>query len=153
MISSRAELEKFSGEKVADLHKHFVDNLAWKCKRCDGKMQRIPEVLDCWFESGSMPYASRHFPFENKIKNSEFEFFKARTKKEIERCQQLRHQVFVKEQNIDEKLELDGKDFDENTRHFFAMKNEKIFGTVLRRETEERVWKVERLAISKEERR
>ena len=55
-VSSRAELEKLSGEKVKDLHKHFVDKLTWDCK-CGGKLQRIPEVLDCWFESGSMPYA------------------------------------------------------------------------------------------------
>ncbi len=55
-VSSKAELEKLSGEKVADLHKHFVDKLTWQCK-CGGKLQRIPEVLDCWFESGSMPYA------------------------------------------------------------------------------------------------
>ncbi|MFH0834004.1 MAG: class I tRNA ligase family protein [Patescibacteria group bacterium] len=56
-LSSKAELEKLSGEKVADLHKHFVDEIEIDCEKCKGKMQRIPEVLDCWFESGSMPFA------------------------------------------------------------------------------------------------
>ncbi len=56
-IGSRAELEKLSGEKVTDLHKHFVDEITFPCARCGGTMRRIPEVLDCWFESGAMPYA------------------------------------------------------------------------------------------------
>ncbi len=56
-LASRAELEKLSGKKVDDLHKHFVDAIEIPCEKCDGKMQRIPEVLDCWFESGSMPFA------------------------------------------------------------------------------------------------
>lgn len=63
-IGSIEELQKLSGEKVDDLHKHFVDKVEIKK---DGKIyQRIPEVLDCWFESGSMPYAQNHYPFENK---------------------------------------------------------------------------------------
>jgi len=66
VVSSIAELEKLSGEKVKDLHKHFVDELSWPCERCKGKMVRTPEVLDCWFESGAMPYAQKHFPFENE---------------------------------------------------------------------------------------
>jgi len=56
-ISSREELEKLSGKKVSDLHKHFVDEITFPCSKCKGEMKRIPEVLDCWFESGSMPYA------------------------------------------------------------------------------------------------
>ena len=64
-IGSRDELEKLSGHKVDDLHKHFVDHIEIDCK-CGSKMQRIPDVLDCWFESGSMPYAQNHYPFENK---------------------------------------------------------------------------------------
>ncbi|HEY9594609.1 MAG TPA: isoleucine--tRNA ligase [Spirochaetia bacterium] len=64
-ISSRAELEKKSGAKVTDLHKHFIDDLTWKCS-CGGTMRRIPDVLDCWFESGSMPYGQNHYPFENR---------------------------------------------------------------------------------------
>jgi len=55
-IGSGEELEKLSGAKVPDFHKQFVDELSWDCS-CGGKMKRIPEVLDCWFESGSMPYA------------------------------------------------------------------------------------------------
>jgi isoleucyl-tRNA synthetase len=63
-ISSVAELEKLSGRKVTDLHKHFVDDILIKK---DGKTyKRTPEVLDCWFESGAMPYAQHHYPFENK---------------------------------------------------------------------------------------
>ncbi len=66
IIGSIAELEKLSGEKVEDLHKHFIDDLGWKCSECSGSMKRIQEVFDCWFESGSMPYAQYHYPFENK---------------------------------------------------------------------------------------
>ena len=64
-LGSRAELEEKTGKKVDDLHKHIIDDLTYPCK-CGGTMKRIPEVLDCWFESGSMPYAQVHYPFENK---------------------------------------------------------------------------------------
>jgi isoleucyl-tRNA synthetase len=62
------ELEQISGEKIEDLHKHFMDKITFKCEKCDGTMKRVPDVLDCWFESGSMPYAQMHYPFENKEK-------------------------------------------------------------------------------------
>ena len=63
-VSSVAELEKLSGQKVTDLHKHMIDDILIKK---DGKTyKRTPEVLDCWFESGAMPYAQQHYPFENK---------------------------------------------------------------------------------------
>jgi len=52
-------------EAGGDLHKHHIDRLSWACL-CGGVMRRIPEVLDCWFESGAMPYAQVHYPFENK---------------------------------------------------------------------------------------
>lgn len=65
-VGSVAELEELSGEKVTDLHKHYVDELSWKCAKCGGTLHRTPEVLDCWFESGAMPYAQAHYPFENK---------------------------------------------------------------------------------------
>ncbi len=64
-LGSRAELEEKTGKKVDDLHKHIIDDLTYECK-CGGTMKRVPEVLDCWFESGSMPYAQVHYPFENK---------------------------------------------------------------------------------------
>lgn len=64
-MGSRQELEDKSGKKINDLHKHFVDEVHYDCS-CGGKMSRIEEVLDCWFESGSMPYAQTHYPFENK---------------------------------------------------------------------------------------
>jgi isoleucyl-tRNA synthetase len=62
------DLEKDSGEKINDLHKHSVDKIEVPCSECGGKMKRIPDVLDCWFESGSMPYAQQHYPFANKEK-------------------------------------------------------------------------------------
>ena len=65
-IGSVKELEEKSGEKVTDLHKHFVDKIKLDCPSCSGKMTRISQVLDCWFESGAMPYAQAHYPFENK---------------------------------------------------------------------------------------
>jgi isoleucyl-tRNA synthetase len=66
VLGSVEELEKKSGRKVDDLHKHFIDDIIYKCARCAGTMRRIPEVFDCWFESGAMPYAQLHYPFENK---------------------------------------------------------------------------------------
>ncbi len=61
-VGSRAELESLSGVAVEDLHKHIVDEIVIER---DGKTyRRTPEVLDCWFESGSMPYAQQHYPFE-----------------------------------------------------------------------------------------
>ena len=61
-VGSVADLEALSGEKVTDLHKHFVDKIII---HKDGKTyRRTPEVLDCWFESGAMPYAQQHYPFE-----------------------------------------------------------------------------------------
>jgi len=68
VIGSKKELEEFGGVKVEDLHKHFVDKIEMPCEKCGAKMKRISEVLDCWFESGSMPYAQMHYPFENKEK-------------------------------------------------------------------------------------
>ncbi|MFH1218507.1 MAG: isoleucine--tRNA ligase [Candidatus Peregrinibacteria bacterium] len=71
-IGSIEELKKLSGGKVPerngelDLHKPYIDEITFKCTKCKGEMRRIPDVLDCWFESGSMPYAQMHYPFENK---------------------------------------------------------------------------------------
>ena len=80
-IRSREELHSLSGTMLTDLHKHFVDEVTIPCakaegktpsgKPCAGTMKRIPEVMDCWFESGAMPYGQNHYPFENK------EFFEA----------------------------------------------------------------------------
>jgi isoleucyl-tRNA synthetase len=64
-LGSRAELKALSGKDAPDLHKHFVDEITIPCG-CGGTMRRVPEVLDCWFESGAMPYAQNHYPFENK---------------------------------------------------------------------------------------
>ena len=65
-VGSREELKKYSGVYPDDLHKQFVDEITFPCQKCGGTMHRIPEVFDCWFESGSMPYAQQHYPFENK---------------------------------------------------------------------------------------
>jgi isoleucyl-tRNA synthetase len=75
-IGSRDELKELSGVYPEDLHKHFVDEITFPCSKttgkgnvkggCGGTMLRVPEVLDCWFESGAMPYAQNHYPFENK---------------------------------------------------------------------------------------
>ncbi len=65
-IGSIEELEKYSGIKVDDLHREHVDQIEIKIDGEPGIYKRITEVLDCWFESGSMPYAQQHFPFENK---------------------------------------------------------------------------------------
>ena len=65
-IGSVDELEDKGGKKVSDLHSHFIDKIQLNCEKCSSKMNRIPDVLDCWFESGSMPYAQSHYPFENK---------------------------------------------------------------------------------------
>ncbi len=65
VIDSISALEKKSGQHITDLHKHFIDKITWNAP--DGsEMRRVPEVLDCWFESGAMPYAQNHYPFENK---------------------------------------------------------------------------------------
>ena len=68
VIGSVAELEEKCGKKVDDLHKQYVDELTWPSPDGKGTMRRIPDILDCWFESGSMPYAEEHYPFENKEK-------------------------------------------------------------------------------------
>ena len=75
VIGSIKELEEKSNQKIGDLHKPSIDKVEIDCL-CGGKAKRIPEVLDCWFESGSMPYAQNHFPFEDKD-NFEGNFFPA----------------------------------------------------------------------------
>jgi len=64
VIGSIAELEARCGQRVTDLHKHFVDPLTWPGASGEGTFRRVGEVLDCWFESGAMPYAQHHYPFE-----------------------------------------------------------------------------------------
>lgn len=65
-VGSVEELSRLTGEKITDLHKHYVDKLTIPSPTGKSPLKRIPEVLDCWFESGSMPYAQQHYPFENK---------------------------------------------------------------------------------------
>ncbi len=69
-VGSIAELEKLSGQKVQDLHKHFVDAIV--IKKGGQTYRRTPEVLDCWFESGSMPYAQQHYPFDRRDQLDKF---------------------------------------------------------------------------------
>ena len=67
VIGSRAELvEKCGAAKDIELHRPYLDDLTCKCAKCGGAMKRTPEVIDCWFDSGSMPFAQYHYPFENK---------------------------------------------------------------------------------------
>ena len=67
VIGSREELaEKCGAPKDIELHRPYLDDLTCKCGKCGGKMRRTPEVIDCWFDSGSMPFAQYHYPFENK---------------------------------------------------------------------------------------
>ncbi len=67
VIGSRAELvEKCGADKNIELHRPYLDELTCTCAKCGGKMSRTPEVIDCWFDSGSMPFAQYHYPFENK---------------------------------------------------------------------------------------
>jgi isoleucyl-tRNA synthetase len=68
VFGSVKELEEASGEKIKDLHKHVVDKIVLKCEKCGQAMKRIPDVLDTWFDSGSMPYAQMHYPFTDKEK-------------------------------------------------------------------------------------
>ena len=65
-IGSREELVGLCGSEVDDLHKHVIDLVEIPSPTGRGTLKRVPEVLDCWFESGSMPYAQNHYPFENK---------------------------------------------------------------------------------------
>ncbi|MDD5484299.1 MAG: isoleucine--tRNA ligase [Kiritimatiellae bacterium] len=63
---SLAEINKYAKKPLEDLHKEFLDEVTIPCPKCSRAMHRIPEVLDCWFESGSMPFGQCHYPFENK---------------------------------------------------------------------------------------
>ena len=64
-VGSIEELFTLSGVRLTDLHKHVVDRVTFPCPQCAEAMKRVPEVLDVWFESGSMPYAQHHYPFED----------------------------------------------------------------------------------------
>ncbi len=68
-VGSRKELEKLSGNPAAgtvELHRPYVDEITCTCPKCGKTMRRVPEVIDCWFDSGAMPFAQHHYPFENK---------------------------------------------------------------------------------------
>jgi isoleucyl-tRNA synthetase len=65
-MGSIADLKKYTGVELKDLHREYVDDLSFSIPGEEGTYKRIPEVLDCWFESGSMPYAQLHYPFENQ---------------------------------------------------------------------------------------
>ena len=69
VMGSRREIQERSGVEIDDWHRPAIDSVLLKCS-CGGEMRRVSDVLDCWFESGAMPYAQNHYPFENK---SQFE--------------------------------------------------------------------------------
>ncbi len=67
VMGSKEELKtKCNTGKDVELHRPYLDSLTCKCPKCGGRMKRTPEVIDCWFDSGSMPFAQYHYPFENK---------------------------------------------------------------------------------------
>ncbi len=67
VVGSKAELKELGGiEGDIELHKPYVDKITFKCPKCGGEIHRTSEVIDCWFDSGSMPFAQLHYPFENK---------------------------------------------------------------------------------------
>jgi isoleucyl-tRNA synthetase len=67
VVGSRAELAQLSGcDENIELHRPYIDQVTFPCPECGKTMKRSPEVMDCWFDSGSMPYAQHHYPFENK---------------------------------------------------------------------------------------
>ncbi|MCL2255568.1 MAG: isoleucine--tRNA ligase [Firmicutes bacterium] len=69
VVGSKADLRKLGGlKKDIELHKPHVDNVTWKCSCKKGTMKRTPEVIDCWYDSGAMPFAQYHYPFENADK-------------------------------------------------------------------------------------
>ncbi|HWP81452.1 MAG TPA: isoleucine--tRNA ligase [Bacteroidota bacterium] len=65
-VGGSGKSQTMSHEPILDLHKPYVDEIAWKCSRCGGTKHRTPELIDVWFDSGSMPFAQWHYPFENK---------------------------------------------------------------------------------------
>ena len=68
-VGSREELKNLSDNDNAltvELHRPYIDEITIKCPECGGTMKRVPEVIDCWFDSGAMPFAQHHYPFENK---------------------------------------------------------------------------------------
>ena len=65
-LGSLAEVQERSGRELPDPHRPYVDEHTWPCAECGGEMRRVPEVIDVWFDSGSMPFAQRHAPFENE---------------------------------------------------------------------------------------
>lgn len=65
-VASIEELQTKTNSVFTDIHPHKIDSFGFACSKCSGNMKRIPEVFDCWFESGSMPYAQNHYPFENQ---------------------------------------------------------------------------------------
>ncbi len=70
-IGSREQLERMSGNpkaKTVELHRPYIDEITCTCPECGKTMKRVPEVIDCWFDSGAMPFAQHHYPFENKEK-------------------------------------------------------------------------------------
>ncbi|MBL8050065.1 MAG: isoleucine--tRNA ligase [Anaerolineales bacterium] len=72
-VGSVKELSEKAGKDLTelDLHRPYVDEVSWKCEKCSGKMNRVKDLIDVWFDSGSMPYAQWHYPFENKEKFEE----------------------------------------------------------------------------------
>ena len=74
VLGSKAEIKEHSGQEVKDLHRPHIDEITIDCKACEWTMKRIEDVLDCWFESGSMPFAQDHYPFAKEELNYPADF-------------------------------------------------------------------------------
>ncbi len=66
VVGSIKEIQELSGKQVKELHRPEIDEITFKCDECSQEMKRVPEILDCWFESGAMPFAQFHYPFQKK---------------------------------------------------------------------------------------
>jgi isoleucyl-tRNA synthetase len=66
-VGSVAQLRELAGQVPADLHKPYIDELGWACDDCGSAMRRVPEVIDAWWDSGTMPFAQWHYPFEGEV--------------------------------------------------------------------------------------
>ncbi len=151
VMGSKEDLEKKAGVSVSDLHRHFIDDLTWENPKTGGTMRRIEEVLDCWFESGSMPYASIHYPF---CESGKYELQSAKSKEEKEKCWEF----FVKMWKGEFGFEIDTPERKENfmevSKTWYVEEDKKLLGSLeLYWEKTNKCWNIGRIGVIKDERR
>ena len=117
-VGSVEELKELSGVELTDLHKHFTDKVEFSVEGEEGTYKRIEEVFDCWFESGSMPYAQRHYPFAENIEFKN-EFFTARHGEGIHNTQDILSATLetAKAHTLTEKGEKEVQDYALNAKN------------------------------------